>query len=259
MKRIFFSCLSWILVTVGLFSMAGCSASKNNVSGKTSALFVRVQATVNGEDLKYGSVYKTSSGRQFRISDFRYYLTRIGATRSDGTQNAPFDSVILISPDLQSSYLRVPVLQGAYKSLQFTIGLDSLKNHGDPTVYALPHPLAIQTPSMHWDWNSGYLFLKLEGLVDTTVQANGPINTEYFYHIGLDTMLRAVDIPIAFSVPSSGACSLDVRCGIDSIIAHIDFLKERSTHTFDNLPLAQRIMDRIINSFAVVNIHPAIQ
>jgi hypothetical protein len=118
-------------------------------------------------------------------------------------------------------------------------------------VFEAGHPLAMQTPSMHWDWNSGYLFMKIEGRVDTSGNGNALPVTEFFYHIGLDKMRRTIELPGEFSIGKSSTRCVRLKCDLAVLLAAIDMRSELSTHSFDNGPLAARIADRWQTAFSL--------
>ena len=72
----------------------------------------------------------------------------------------------------------VPV--GNYTGLTFTIGVDSLRSLAD-----ISKRTGVLDPGlndgMYWEWNSGYIFMKLEG---TSALAPAAQNNAFFYHIG---------------------------------------------------------------------------
>lgn len=213
---------------------------------------LEIRAMVAAGDLKYDSIYRTSASRAFTVTDFRYYVSTISAIREDGTEQKLSCPVILVDPHKRSYAVgRLPA--GLYKGLRFTVGLDSAVNHGDPTVFAKDHPLAIQTPGMHWDWNSGYLFMKIEGRVDTTQNGAGAPATEFFYHIGLDKMKRAIDMQTPFSVGDAQENGIKLKFDLAGMLDGIDMKTEIVTHSFDNQPLARRIADNWQKAFSTDN------
>ncbi|WP_420149548.1 MbnP family protein, partial [Spirosoma sp.] len=95
---------------------------------------------------------------------------------------------------------------GDYAGLTFLIGVDSLRSLSD-----LDKRTDVLDPGlnngMYWDWNSGYIFLKLEG---KSAAAPAAQNNEFFYHVGgfgggyngkktINT-LRSVTIPFLSNV-----------------------------------------------------------
>jgi|GEM_PF-1128253 hypothetical protein len=219
-------------------------------TGSSFHLFIR--NTVANVDVMYDTIYHGATSRKFKVTDFRYYISNIRAIREDGAENRTKQSVILANPR-QKDYNLGSLPEGVYNGLRFTLGLDSVTNHGDPTVFEAGNPLAIQTPSMHWDWNSGYLFMKIEGKVDTTSKGTGAPVTEFFYHFGMDTMKRTISVPIKFSVSASSNNGVHLKFDLGFMFAGVDMRSEFSTHSFDNQPLAVRMADRWQGAFSPDN------
>ncbi len=73
--------------------------------------------------------------------------------------------------------LRIP--EGEYKTLTFTLGVDSLRNTKD-----ISQRTGVLDPTgagadMYWSWNSGYIFFKMEGTSPASMMG------DYMYHVGL--------------------------------------------------------------------------
>jgi hypothetical protein len=105
------------------------------------------------------TTYNTGLGDQFTVNTFRYYLSNIKLQKADGTEYVQPESYYLVNQaDEASRHLTltdVPV--GDYTGLTFTIGVDSARNVSGVQQGAL-------APSdMFWTWNSGYIYVKLEG------------------------------------------------------------------------------------------------
>lgn len=227
-----------------------CCGSNGQNSKRQSPFNLYIRAAVAGVDLQYDTVYHDASQRAFTISDFRYYLSAIRAIRADGTEQPVPCAVILADPG-KKKYALGNLPDGNYKGFRFTVGLDSALNHGDPTVFDPGHPLAIQSPNMHWDWNSGYLFMKIEGRVDTTAKGRSLPSTEFFYHIGMGRMKRTVDLPMPFTVGTTADDGVRIKFDLATLVGCINWPSELSTHSLDNLPLAARIADRWQEAFSI--------
>ncbi|MCB2408162.1 MbnP family protein [Hymenobacter lucidus] len=118
--------------------------------------------------------YTTPSGDQFSVSVFRYYISNIKLKKADGTEYAQPESYYLIDDTKAASkrlaLKNIPV--GDYTGLTFTIGVDSARNMSGAQQGALAQS------DMFWTWDSGYVFMKLEG---RSPQANAG---GFSYHIG---------------------------------------------------------------------------
>lgn len=177
--------MKYILPFFFLLQLTACKKDEgtNSNNDARGILTVAFDQVVGSDNLVLGtSLYFNSSNEPFRVDVFRYYVSNFMFTREDGTiYTVPQDSSYFLIDELNSlshiASFNLPV--GTYKNLQFTIGVDSLRstmNIADRTGVLDPTTLA---GDMYWGWNSGYVFLKMEGRSDVA-QPDG----SYAYHIG---------------------------------------------------------------------------
>lgn len=184
MKKLFLS-PSVILVTVFLVTFSSCKKDdtinpneKSKVSFEFDNIAGSVDLTLNTTD------YTNAAGESFKVTKFDYYVSNIELIKTDGTvytvpQN---DSYFLVKEDNAASQKftinNVPV--GDYNKVRFVIGVDSLRNTLDVSQRTGVLDPAAGGLGMYWSWNSGYIFVKLEG---TSPASTRPGNT-FQYHIG---------------------------------------------------------------------------
>lgn len=139
-------------------------------------------------------------------------------------------------------------------SITFNVGVPENLNTSngsdakDPSEYPSGHALAFHTPNMHWSWNSGYIFLAIEGKADTN--GDGNVDTDFEYHIGMNSMLKVVNLSTSKSLVG-GNNNLSLNIDLEEVISGVDCSTELITHTMDNMPLANKIMSNIPNAFTV--------
>jgi hypothetical protein len=144
---------------------------------------------VGTQDLKLdGATYTNGSGESFSVSKLNYFISNIKLKKADGSayvipQDSSYFLVSESSVASQSISLRnIPV--DDYTGIDFVVGVDSLRNTmeiGKRTGALDPGGIA---SGMYWDWNSGYIFLKLEGTSPKApIDATGKGN--FMYHVGL--------------------------------------------------------------------------
>ncbi|WP_229321503.1 MbnP family protein [Larkinella knui] len=144
---------------------------------------------VGAQDLKLDSTsYTNGSGEPFTVTKLNYFISNIKLKKADGSayvvpQDSSYFLVSQSNPASQLITLRnVPV--DDYTGIDFVVGVDSLRNTmeiGKRTGALDPGGAAA---GMYWDWNSGYIFLKLEGTsAKAPADATGKHN--FMYHIGL--------------------------------------------------------------------------
>lgn len=203
-------------------------------------------------DFAYNTEATSSSGRKIKFTRAQMYLSGFTFNGNAGVYQL-LDPHILLKPEISEYNLGyLPV--GEYSSFNISAGVDSSSNHTDPALFPSTSALSSNNPDhMHWGWDPGYIFFVLEGMVDTSANMNGTVNAPFVFHVGTD-MLR-VDMAYAKNVSS-------ITDGVQ-ITMEVDWLKlldgtnmtadtdSRSTHTSNNLPLAQLMVSNIDEAFSV--------
>lgn len=136
------------------------------------------------EPLVFGKEYTNAHGENLRFTLLNYFISNITLTRTDGSVYAvPQDSSYFLVKHAQpeTHILSLDVPKGKYKSVSFLIGVDSLRSTQGPEKRQGVLDVGAGARGMYWQWNSGYIFFKMEGksksLPDST--KNG-----FYYHIG---------------------------------------------------------------------------
>lgn len=129
--------------------------------------------------------YTNALKQQFKVSILQYFISNIKLKTTEGQEFVvpQDDSYFLINEaDAASQFAKVQVPVADYQSLTFTIGVDSLRSTMDVSKRTgVLDPAGDHTTSgMYWSWNSGYIFLKLEGSAPDT----GSDDKKIRYHIG---------------------------------------------------------------------------
>jgi hypothetical protein len=163
------------------------SCSKNNApaynSSVKSGLSVEFDNIAGSSDLQLNTgSYTNASGETFTVTKLRYYVSNFVLTAADGTvYTVPQDSCYFLidesDPSTHEPLLQVP--EGEYKNISFIVGVDSLRSTMDISQRTgVLDPTAIGG-DMYWSWNSGYIFLKMEGTSPAAGMMGG-----FMYHIG---------------------------------------------------------------------------
>lgn len=146
---------------------------------KTGGLSLFFENKVDSLGLAFNKDYVNTNGDTFSVSKFNYFITNIVLTKSDGSTFAESESYHLIKHSDQNTYWinlkNVPV--GSYKSVKFTVGVDSARNVSGAQTGDLSMTTAAD---MFWSWNTGYIFFKLEGKARRSADPGKRIE----YHIG---------------------------------------------------------------------------
>jgi hypothetical protein len=126
-------------------------------------------------DVTGATNYTNSFGETFNVTRFKYYISNVQLLNNGTVVYTMPESYFLVDESVQSTTkLTLPdVPPGAYTSVRFMVGVDSTRNVSGSQTGALD-----PANGMFWTWNSGYIFLKLEG----TSTVNG--GTNFVYHVG---------------------------------------------------------------------------
>ena len=120
--------------------------------------------------------YQNDLKQDFTISKFKYYISNVSFQNVNGKQTASSISFLIDQEDsstLSNNLMTIP--SGTYSAIEFIIGVDSLHNVSGAQTGNLD-----VINAMFWTWNSGYIFMKLEG---NSSFSNSPGHF-FEYHIG---------------------------------------------------------------------------
>ncbi len=153
-------------------------------SGVKAELSVEFDNIVGGSDLQLNTgSYTNAAGEAFKVTKLKYYVSNFSLTNTNGTTyTVPQDSCyFLIDESDETTHepiLKVP--EGEYKTLSFTLGVDSLRNTMDISQRTGSLDPTTTAADMYWSWNSGYIFFKMDGTSPAITSMGGVFQ----YHVG---------------------------------------------------------------------------
>jgi hypothetical protein len=151
-----------ILSAVLLLSFASCKKSAISDPIATKGSFtIEFDHVVNGSPLVFNTqAYTNAHGDQFTLSTFKYYVSNIKLTKTDGSIYQVPESYLLVDAAKPETFFNKigEIPTGDYTAISFLIGVDEARNLAGAQTGALD-----PTNGMFWTWNSGYIFVKLEG------------------------------------------------------------------------------------------------
>ncbi|MCM5528091.1 MbnP family protein [Parasegetibacter sp. NRK P23] len=168
-----------------LLLLASCKKDDQEFDKNTLApLSIEFDNIAGSMNLQLNSgEYTTASGEKFSVSTLQYFISNIRLENTDGSfYTVPQDSSYFLINEAdattRSANIRVP--EGNYRSLQFVLGVDSLRSTMD-----ISKRTGVLDPGagsgMYWGWNSGYIFFKMEG---TSPAITSDPQQKFRYHIG---------------------------------------------------------------------------
>lgn len=208
-------------------------------------LMLHFHPVVGGEDLSFDNTY-TIGGVAVKFTVAQFYVSAVAVGSADGVDENP-DTYLLVKAGTMN-YSVGEVTAGAKESLRFSVGIDSVTNHADPTLYDADNPLALQSPSMHWSWDNGYQFVKIEGMVDT--DGDGTPDAGMEFHLGKDSNLRTIDLDISQSADAE-MFMVNVEYDLANLFNGIDLSTDYVSHTGDFPELAAKVIGNVPGTFSI--------
>jgi hypothetical protein len=131
--------------------------------------------------------FQTAQGERITLSLLQYYVTNIRLRKTDGSEWVipQEQSYFLVKESVPSSRdIFLPLPEGEYQTIEFMLGVDSLRNTMPVEARKGVLDPASDGAGMYWGWNSGYIFFKMEGY-SPAAKAGRSGDSKYRYHIGL--------------------------------------------------------------------------
>ncbi len=196
--------------------------------------------------------YRNELGQSFTVTKFKYYIGNIHLKKVNGTETTYKDYYLINEEDPASKTFNLNnIPTGSYTGIEFTIGVDSIDNCSGAQSGALD-PIN----AMFWAWNTGYIFLKLEG---KSRASKSPGNI-FEFHIGgyrppyscIRKVLLYFEQPVAIS--DTATKELHIKTDASEIFktpTSIDLSKLSSVTDFHN---ATTIADNYMDMFSILSI-----
>lgn len=268
-----------LLVVMGMFVLAGCDSSVDGDDGEMTMVNLRLEPIVAGSPMSSheGHVY-TINGRAMTLESARLYVSEITLIKEDGTEHtieadSPMtlparsddgdishtvnEKIMLFKHDVgEDEHALGHIEAGDYKGLRFKVGIDGLTNKVDVSQVAAGHPLAKQTDrNNHWSWNAGYIYLRMDGLVDG--DGDGTPESDWDVHLGTPDFLTTVELDFDFHLHADEPSELHVMVDYAAFIQDVDYSNSDNflCHTMNNLPVAQKVGASISDAFMFHGVH----
>lgn len=198
------------------------------------ALSLHFHSKLGAANFAYNTDAINWEGRKMRFTKAQFYVSKVRV------ENIPFnDTYLLVIPEVED-YAIGSIIAGDHHDLRFMVGVDTSANHEDPAQWPSGHALSSTNPNFeHWGWDPGYIFIALEGLVDTTASKTGEANSPFLYHVATDQL--ASHVMLAGHIDVSGNTSVEVTIDWLRFFHNVDLRANPVTHSMGSnmtLPMA---------------------
>ena len=148
---------------------------------------LRIYHMLGTQAFQMSTTAQNNLGQDFQVERLQYYVSNFSIVHDGGMETAVSVDTIALMNAADGNFSTIELGSHSITSVEgvkFYIGVPQPTNNADPSLYGPGHPLAPQSPSMHWGWASGYRFLAYEGKggmnFSQTFQMHGLGNNNYF-------------------------------------------------------------------------------
>lgn len=239
--------LSAILFSVCLFT----ACDDDDVTRSDADLSYTFNYKIGNEALAYDQVYDIG-GVMTSFQTVQFYVSSIELHPEEGDHIKLEDKHLLVTPTSNTHEITT-VDKQHFHMTKFFIGVTPEANsqtEEDFTTRSTDDPLAKRPsdePRMHWNWNAGYIFVRIDGMVDT--DGDGTPETGMEFHIGTDNFRKDVTLELHTDVDKD-AQAINIGFDVASLFTGIDLATENQCHTGDAPELAMRFAGNIAGAFA---------
>ena len=205
----------------------------------------------SGEPIQPDSLrYQTSVGERFSFTRVSWLASGFALQRSDGSWLELTNRIAWFDLERGRSEWPLQELPAAtYRSLRFDVGLGETLNHADPAQFPADHPLNPNLNGLHWNWQSGYIFMALEG---RWRNAAGSLDG-WSYHFANDT--HRTRITLAAELRLTNDTKLELNFDLASLLnapRPLSFAKDgSSTHSRPGDPISSALGANLPGAFSI--------
>ncbi len=219
-----------------------------------STLEIDVRHTFGDAPLLLDSLrYQNAAGETLSVTRLSYLLASFALEREDGKWVEISDHYAWMDAARQRTSVRFEdAPSGKFRALRFHIGPDAKANTGDPAALAADHPLNPNLNGLHWSWQTGYIFLAVEGLF----RAATPDLKGYALHLARNPNRTRVSLAAPLDLTHDAAVLLDFDLGtLFNAPRPLSFVRDGvATHSRDGDPVAASLVANISGAFRVTQI-----
>lgn len=215
-----------------------------------NGLYFRVNQKFDGNPFKLDTDFADDFGNKIQFTRANFYLSQPKITLQDNTQVDLTNNYFL--GDHNTCLLFIENIgTKSIDSVSVNIGIDDTQNHLDPSNYSADNPLAFQSPSMHWGWTDGYLFIVVEGSVDT--DGDDVLDDTFAFHIGTDSYLTNIESNSGLSIntDANAITNINLNINYDLLLTGINLSTDNSTHTLNNPSLASSFRNNFATAITI--------
>jgi cytochrome c peroxidase len=201
-------------------------------------LEIAIQHSFAGEALRLDSLrYRNAAGETLSFTRLSYLLSGFALEKSDGGWvELPWQVAWIDAGQRRQTATLSSVPEERYRAIRFSVGVDPETNNGDPARSAADHPLNPILNGLHWSWQSGYIFLAVEGHYRTAAgKASG-----YVHHFARSENRTTITLSVKLDLRQDAGLLIDFDlAALLNAPRQISFARDgETTHSREGDPVA---------------------
>lgn len=208
---------------------------------------IDVQPTFNGNNLYLDSTYTTVEGHKIQFTDLKFYLEDV----RNGTVQLT-DAMLFDYRERGTLLYDGLGYASDFSDLQANLGVGPANNNSDPTAFDNDSWLNIsKAGGMHWGWNPGYIFVKIEAKVDTIQDANDLFDHYVVFHAGLNENLKTVSFSnLNWSAIGSNRHQLSMELNMSEFLqSSLHTIDVQTEYTSHSAPGQEALTSKVMDNF----------
>jgi len=222
-----------LLLAFGLVTSFYSCDDDDTISKTESDVSFAFDYSMGEEEFAYDQVFDLD-GTKVSFQAVQFYVGGIKLHPEEGDAVYVDGKYLLVKPNSGPQEI-VTLEKKHYHMAEFFIGVDAEDNdqtEDDFDSRSDDDPLARQLDvPMHWNWNSGYIFVRVDAMVD--LDGDDQPETPMEYHLGTNNFKRDISLLIHTDVEED---TQDITFNLDvaTLFAGLDLSVNYSMHTGDD-------------------------
>lgn len=241
--------LTLMAVTV-LITCCKCKRKDDNPAPqpvKMGDYYFHLHTNIDTTETGHGDTAVTADGRKLVLGQANMYITNIKLMKADGSGYTISGARLLKTPEQEVYYIgKAP--QANYNTVTFDVGVDPVNNAIAPSA-ATDTIFSRHSDMWFGQVNEGYIFVRFEGTIDSSVNKKGKATYPFSYDIGSNALLKTVTMPNRPFTLSDGYIT-HITVDYGKLLNGLDIRKENKTATYDNSSLAAKVANNIPSMFS---------
>lgn len=224
----------WFLLPIVVLGLLSCRDDKVEEcpDPESTYLSLTINPEFNGQELQLDQTFTTSEGYLIQFIELKCILEDLVCGDKQLIDAGLFDYRAR-----GVDVFRTIGEPTDFDSINCNLGVEHVLNHSDPTLFPTNSDLnIINANDMHWDWNPGYIFVKVEARVDTLPDAVENFDHNVVFHIGGDINRQDLSFTnLQWNPTTTNEYQLDLKLDMATFLNNgtqsLDLKTEYQSHT----------------------------